>query len=720
MSLVPIPNTDEALRFLLAAFPEGPVHLVSLADGAAPEAASFEVKEEEAIRRWVNERQAKRNIYFHVNRLNPSIRNRKAAKQDIHEALWLHVDIDDLNALGVVREFSPPPTVVLYSGGGYQAFWRLDTPSGDLEGVEARNRWLAEVLGGDNCHNIDRIMRLPGTINMLSARKRALGRQPALAAIVEDLTDWTRSYPLSAFLRSTSDAVVWLEGDSFGNIPSHVELAALPSQVSEFTRGLVLHGDDLSAPMWSGRARYPSRSEAVFKAVCDLLRAGCSPEIVVSIILDPAYGISASVLQKSAPERYARRQIQSARETIATGWPDAGKGDTPRPTYRNAVIGLRRMGIVGEYDQFHQRKVIGGYQLQQFQGDLSDDGIAILRAAFIEHHGFDPGKINLIEATNYLCLENSYHPIRDYLNGLRWDGVPRLANWLETYLSADQTPLTSRIGTIVLVAAVRRIRSPGSKFDSILVLEGKQGTGKSTAIRILAGDSNFSDQDILTLDAKQQMEAMEGIWIYEISELAGLNRGETNRVKAFASRQVDQGRPAYARFRESRPRQTIFIGTTNEDTYLRDMTGNRRFWPVPTGRIAIDELRRDRDQLWAEAAVLEELGYSLTLPEDLWPAAEAEQQARLEEHPWFETLSAASGAVSMGKERITTDEIFTVYLKIDLEHRVQYQLKQVASMMRQLGWSGPKRLRLGDKTPRGYDRDTQEADRPPRRTPPHY
>src|SRR5262249_25180585 len=139
------------------------------------------------------------------------------------------------------------------------------------------------------------------------------------------------------------------------------------------------------------------------------------------------------------------------------------------------------------------------------------------------------------------------------------------------------TPLNRAIGRKTLIAGVRRIRKPGCKKDEILVLEGPEGTGKSTAGLVLAGGpENFSDADILTLDAQGQMEALEGVWIYEICELEGLSRADTTKVKAFASRSTDRGRPAYGRFRENWPRQNIFIGTTNDDKYLRDQLGNRR------------------------------------------------------------------------------------------------------------------------------------------------
>lgn len=347
-------------------------------------------------------------------------------------------------------------------------------------------------------------------------------------------------------------------------------------------------------------------------------------------------------------------------------------------------------------------------QIQEYQGNLSDDACSALRHMVIERFGFDPGKEPTRDAAETLAIENATHPIRDYLNNLRWDGVSRLGCWMTTYLGADDTPLNATIGRIVLIAAVRRVRQPGVKFDTILVLEGEQGVGKSTAIGILAGSENFSDQNILTLDPKAQMELLEGVWIYELCELEGLSRAETSKVKAFASRSVDQGRPAYGRFKETRPRQVVFIGTTNEDKYLRDMTGNRRFWPVKVGQIDLEALERDRDQLFAEAADYEEKGESLVLAQSLWPAAQSEQQARLEDDPWTDILSNLHPSnldQVAGMVRVPSSFLLEFPLMLEPNRQQQFHAKRLATVMRQLGWQGPALIKIGDgSTVRGYQR----------------
>ncbi len=200
------------------------------------------------------------------------------------------------------------------------------------------------------------------------------------------------------------------------------------------------------------------------------------------------------------------------------------------------------------------------------------------------------------------------------------------------------------------------------------------------------------------------MELLEGVWIYEISELEGISRADTGKVKAFASRSVDRGRPAYGYFKENRPRQCILIGTTNDRQYLRDPTGNRRFLPVATGAIDLVALERDRDQLWAEAALLEEAGHSLILPEELWPVAQIEQDARLEDDPWLEVLGNISGRVSGAVERIGTSDLLSDKLQIPPERQQQYHLKRLAAVMQKLGWKGPIRIKMSGRVVRGYER----------------
>jgi predicted P-loop ATPase len=334
----------------------------------------------------------------------------------------------------------------------------------------------------------------------------------------------------------------------------------------------------------------------------------------------------------------------------------------------------------------------------------------VLRKLIHDRFNFDPGRAHGWDAVVQLCLEHQFDPVVEYLERLKWDGRPRLEQWLATYMNAQDSELNREIGEIMLVAAVRRARDPGCKYDTIPVLEGSEGTNKSTAISILAGPENFSDQTILGLRDKEQQELLRGVWVYEIADLHGFRRAEVDAVKAFASRTADRCRPAYGRSVVNQPRRCVFIGTTNEESYLKSVTGNRRFWPVRTGEIDIAALRRDRDQLWAEAAVLEATGMSLVLPERLWGTARVEQDERLEDDPWLDVLADVTGKIfpaSDGpreEERITNNELYQC-LSLPADRNSQVTLKRLKGVMRRLGWNGPKKWKDAGRSKRGYWRD---------------
>jgi hypothetical protein len=393
-------------------------------------------------------------------------------------------------------------------------------------------------------------------------------------------------------------------------------------------------------------------------------------------------------------------------------WPDVTvdkSGRHPKKTYRNAREAIKALGITCACDEFHDRHLVGGEPIQQWAGELSDAAIIILRQMIVERFSFDPGKDNISDAASALCLENRFNPILDYLAGLQWDGVPRLGTWLTTYLGAEDTELNHAIGNLTLVAAVRRARKPGCKFDQIPVWEGLEGSNKSTAIAVLAGEGNFSDQTILTCSDKEQQELLRGVWIYEIADLAGMKRGEVEKVKAFASRSHDRARPAYGRRRIDAPRRGILIGTTNDDQYLKSETGNRRFWPITTGTIDIESLRRDRDQLWAEAAVVEARGGPLVLPKELWADAAAVQDERRQHDPWDDILANVKGALYGDEEWIKAQELLTI-LGVTPDRATSEIYKRLKRVMGRLGWRDGRHYFGGKHQVRGYVRHETEKD----------
>ena len=303
------------------------------------------------------------------------------------------------------------------------------------------------------------------------------------------------------------------------------------------------------------------------------------------------------------------------------------------------------------------------------------------------------------------ALRNEIHPVRKYLDTLSWDGTKRLDQWCATYLGAPDTDYVQAVGSKILIAAVRRIRKPGTKFDQMVILEGNQGTGKSSAIKVLAiKEEWFTDGVSLTNDAKVLMEQTEGKLIVEIPELKGLKKSDIEHVKATLSRSNDRARKAYGRYADDAPRQFIMFGTVNLDAsgecwYLKDPTGNRRFWPIRTGNIDLDALKKDLDQLWAEAVCREKLGESIELPVSLWRAAEMEQKRRMEVDPWVEELRVHFAGTEGESVKILTIDARQIITR-NLKDWSSYDNERLGRAMRELGFDR-KMLQMGNGK-RGY------------------
>jgi hypothetical protein len=370
----------------------------------------------------------------------------------------------------------------------------------------------------------------------------------------------------------------------------------------------------------------------------------------------------------------------------------------------NTELALKKLGVRLRYDAFSNEEIIDG--LPGFGPRLDDPSMTNLWLTIEKHHHFLPTWQLFEKVVNNLARTNSFHPVRDYLDSIAWDNDPRIERWLIDYAGAPDTPYVRAVSRIVLVAAVRRIRHPGAKYDEMLILESEQGTDKSSGLRALAvNDEWFSDDLQFDKDTKHVIETTAGKWIVEAGELKGMRRSDVAALKACLSRQCDEARLAWGRKAHRALRQFVIIGTTNEfGGYLRDATGNRRFWPVRIKRFDLARLRADRDQLWAEAAVAEAANESIRLDPKLYGDAALEQEARLrDDDPLVDVLHRALGNRT-GKLRVAD-----AYLVAGIEpgRATQDQMDRFGRAIRELGWERLRR-RFGGELAYAYVRGTSE------------
>ena len=313
--------------------------------------------------------------------------------------------------------------------------------------------------------------------------------------------------------------------------------------------------------------------------------------------------------------------------------------------YGNLENSLHNIRLIMENDE-HMRQIVFNQLADgmEISGDVpwkhidkfwrdSDDAQLI---CYVDEKYGTFSQRNYDIAVTKSAADRSYHPIKDYLNRLpAWDGVPRVESLLIDYLGADDNEYVRTVTRKLLCAAVMRVINPGIKFDYILVMNGPQGVGKSTLVSRLGMEWYSDSLNISDMNDKTAAEKLQGYWILEVGELAGMKKGDIDKVKAFISRQDDKYRASFGRRVTPHPRQCVILGTTNsENGFLRDITGNRRFWVVKTpgtGKMKPWELTQEIvDQIWAEVLVHVANGEKLYLPVDLEALAKEEQSGAME------------------------------------------------------------------------------------------
>jgi predicted P-loop ATPase len=474
----------------------------------------------------------------------------------------------------------------------------------------------------------------------------------------------------------------------------------------------------------------------VFKVACGGRDLGLSPKIVLELLFKewnprckPPWPMEDLILKVQNAYRYATGSVGSAHPAadftaisqngtkFAPSWV-TDKNGAPTKCFQNLVnfFNYEKYGLKNVFGYNEFANAICFLKSPPWQAEkiplntnIQDHDIKQLKGYLAVKCGFEMSVQLVHEALINVAHEHSFHPVRDWLSKLQWDGKKRLDVWLSRYLGVEDTPYVQAVGRKTLCAAVKRVLQPGCKFDHVLVLEGPQDFGKSAVCRILGGE--WAADFPVDPHQKDTIQLMQGKWIIEMAELEVFRRTDIDALKAFLTRPVDEARLAYQMVDRKYPRQFIFIATYNprgDGTYLLDETGNRRWWPIRCSGRQVDfkTLEKDRNQLWAETyhqtTVVGEDLYMNT--EELRSAAKIIVSDREPEAPWAERIGIwLQGLKEAGILRnfLTAREIFIDAMQgIDKQFQRKEQIS-IAQAMRALGWE-PYVKREGDRFIRGY------------------
>jgi predicted P-loop ATPase len=458
-----------------------------------------------------------------------------------------------------------------------------------------------------------------------------------------------------------------------------------------------------------------TRSGVEFSLVLYLARHGCSDELIELAVRHYPHGqfCGGALNERNAERRMSKLLRDAAKARVREvawqenrAWRDqlllTDKG-TPAAVMANVATILRRHpDFAGNirFDELALRTTCRDMPWRRgsaWRDWVDTDDLAL--AEWVQRAGIMAKPTACADAVAVVASENPRHPIREWLNGLSWDGTPRLSTWLADYLGAKADDGSTKqaylraVGRAWPISAVARVYEPGCKADHALILDGAQGRLKSSTIAALVLQETWFTDSIADLGSKDSAQDLAGKWLIELGELASLKRPEIERVKAFMSRSTDHYRPSYGRRSQDFARQCVFAGTTNADAYLADETGNRRFWPVRIGAIDLEKLRRDRDQLWAEAVAAYQAGERWWLEPALEEAAAEEQAERRLVDPWesdlLEWAERRIAPVTIGDALAT--------LNVPVERRDQAAANRVARIFKANGWQRVRRQAGGTR-----------------------
>lgn len=636
-------------------------------------------------------------IYFTVNRTD--LKGRKLKNILARRAIWNEHDAGD------VPDFPLPPSLTVESSPGHFHFYWLVSDDLSSEAFAGLMQVQVDQFGSDpDAKDETRVLRVPGFYWRKGEYRDGKPYPKAEPFLVRLVGGDGRRYTAQELIEAFKPEV---------REPSKSDAEIKPPKASarpERVRSALKSFAPRDRDHWIGtigaiRDEFGNSGYRIAEQWC------ADNAELIDTFDDPGLDYAWGYLER---DRMKRRNIESIfYDARQNGWNEFGdiivldtdaeqeiiwphrvevKGKDPRadhPHFGNVVKLIEHTDRRLRYNTFAAR-----IEINKGSGFVPLDDITVKQLrSYAGTKGLRTEKQLFIDHLAVLANKNQCHPVREYLTGLKWDGKPRLDRWAITYLGAEDTPLHRAFGRVMLLGAVHRVMRPGCQFDYMVVLEGPQGKLKSSALRAL-GEPWFTDSLRLGSDCKVTIEQTAGYWFAEVAELAGMGTREIDAVKTQITTREDRARAAYGYFASTIPRQFIMVGTTNESEYLKDRTGNRRFLPIRVGEIDLDALRRDRDQLFAEAFHGANGGELPILPEDVLAAAAEAQAARVVADAVTERLREIMADVPGG--RIEKEDIWKALNLADVSKRTLPLARSITATMKELGWAPTQQWRQAE------------------------
>lgn len=614
----------------------------------------------------------------------------------------VYADLDSIDAhqrYEMACQWQPAPSFAVQSSPGrWHVYWLVE-PFTDTARFTTLQRKIAVQFNGDpKVCDATRLMRLSGTLHLKTATPHLVrcwalpgyGKRIAVEALELPLA------PVAVPVAGSGARVPLGQGDQAPSLdwlryaltlvdPNEQSRGEWVSVAAAWKQaGWTLADEPTLRSIWDEFcARYERNDIAentkVWKSI-DATELGWRsllhriPELQAAITFGPN---GPMVPQEVLPA--VRYEIPATGET------------TGAPSHLDVLRMCRDLRIPVRHDTFADRLMVTGplpgERQSRWPRPLADADYVTIRLAF-NAMGTKPGTEPLREGVDFWARANPYDPVCDWLNGLVWDGVPRIDDWLSTYMGVVQSEWSRLIGSRFLIGMVARAQVPGCKLDTVLVLEGPQGVGKSTALRVLAGDEHFGDQ-LPNMKDKDGLAYLSGLWLVEIGELAAMRRSNADEVKSFLTSRFDRFRPSYGRHMIDQPRRMVFAASTNDAAWHDDPTGARRWWPVRCGWIDVDGLRRDRAQLFAEAVCRWRDGQAWHLDDAGEALARSEMAERKVPDPWLDPVSQY---LSARPDAPVTMEALLNHLGLAASSSHSGHTRRLAGIFTELGYERKKCL----------------------------